>query len=376
VAAVLEVVAHASGPWLVKVGEFLYAVPPGLGRALLPLAGRRPGERELRDCLVGPRPDQLPWTPALDAWLKELSRILAKPRISGNRSRSRPIRGRIPLIRPAGVRSLARGLRFLTGKKSLTALTLLGVAGYALAGPGRIGFAWDLGTVSAGLGLFLLTALWHELGHAAALARSGYPPGGIGAGILFVIPVLFADVSALGALPRSGRLRVDVAGVVFQLAAGGLFMAGSLWPQLSPRIAQVLVLGGSSALLAVVWSLLPFLRSDGYWLLCDLLKLDDLDRTPALPLAPGLRLFLIIYQLSHAAFLLGVGIILPWRISGVLLALTRSLGWAPDADQARWLAPAATLAVLALLGPGITRKVAAKLRSACALARNGDKTRQ
>ncbi len=37
-------------------------------------------------------------------------------------------------------------------------------------------------------------------------------------------------------------------------------------------------LAGSSALLAVAWSLFPFIRSDGYWLLCDLLGMDDLDR--------------------------------------------------------------------------------------------------
>ena len=69
------------------------------------------------------------------------------------------------------------------------------------------------------LGVFLVTALAHELGHAAALAREGWPPGSVGVGLLWVLPVGWCDVSAVALLPRRGRVRVDLAGVAFQLAA-------------------------------------------------------------------------------------------------------------------------------------------------------------
>ena len=103
--------------------------------------------------------------------------------------------------------------------------------------------------------MFLLTALWHELGHAAAIARYKYPPGAIGAGLLFVIPVLFADVTAVGVLPRAGRLRVDMAGVIFQFGLGGALALIGLVGNTNG------LLGGAwLALLAVGWSLFPFGR--------------------------------------------------------------------------------------------------------------------
>ena len=366
ISAVLEVVAHPSGPWLVKAGEFLYAVPPGLGRALRPLAGRRPADRELRDCLGAG-----PLSPEIETWVGELNRALGPPSVTKIKSRlvGRPIRFRVPLIPVPWVQRLARRLKFLTGNRSLAALTLLGAAGYLVVGSGRAGFSWDLGILAAGLGLFLVSAIWHEMGHAAALARSGYPPGGIGAGILFVIPVLFADVTAVGALSRIGRLRVDVSGVVFQLAAGGLFMATSSWPAVPAAAAQILALAGSSALLAVTWSLFPFIRSDGYWLLCDLLKLDDLDRPPkALP-QRGLRVFMVGYQLANALFLLMIAIYFPWRIFGLLLVVSHRWGVPQELSTAKWLAAAVGVLFLGLMGVGITRKMALLARSAVKTAR-------
>jgi len=64
------------------------------------------------------------------------------------------------------------------------------VVSVLLAGAaGTGGTVWGLAENGAGgpvtwpavLALFLATAVWHELGHAAALRRGGYPPGGIGA---------------------------------------------------------------------------------------------------------------------------------------------------------------------------------------------------
>ncbi len=373
---VLEVVAHPSGPWLVKAGEFLYAVPPGLGRALRPLAGRRPEDQELRASLTGAGagPVEGPLAMEIETWVDELSWALG-PGSAGKTGRKkrrrvgRPIRFRVPLIPGRWVRPLAERGQFLTGNRSLAALTFLGATGYLVAGSGQVGFSWDLGTVAAGLGLFLLSAIWHELGHAAALARSGYPAGGIGAGILFVVPVLFADVTAVGVLSRTGRLRVDVSGVVFQLAAGGLFMGVASVPGIPEAAAQVLALAGSSALLAVTWSLFPFIRSDGYWLLCDFLGLDDLDRPPANRPRPALRVFLVVYQLANAVFLLLIGIYFPWRILGLVLGLAHHLGVSQGSPAAKWLAGAGMVAFLGMMGLGIIRKMTALTRSAVKVAR-------
>ncbi|GAG79751.1 unnamed protein product, partial [marine sediment metagenome] len=260
------------------------------------------------------------------------------------------------------------------GNRGLAVMGLLGgggylVAGYSYAGggagSGQVGFSWDLGTTAAGLGLFLLTAVWHELGHAAALARSGYPPGGIGAGVLFVIPVLFADVTAVGALPRAGRIRVDVSGTIFQLGLGGAFMALASLNIFAPAMT----LAASSALLAISWSLFPFIRSDGYWLLCDLLELVDLDRPPSKPISKRLRVFLVGYQLTNAAFLLMIGVFFPWRIIALLLGVAHRFGISQNSPAAKWLAVAAGVVFLGVMGIGITQRIVILVRSAWAVAK-------
>jgi putative peptide zinc metalloprotease protein len=254
----------------------------------------------------------------------------------------------------------------LTGNRGLFALVLTGAVGYLTGqvGSGMAGCSWDLGILSAGLGLFLLTAFWHELGHAAALAREGYPPGGIGAGVLFVIPVLFADVTAVGALSRTGRIRVDLSGVIFQLSAGGAFFALGACGRLPPFLSAALTLAGSSALLAITWSLLPLLRSDGFWFLCDLLGLKDLDRPPAKPSGRGLRLFLAGLQLTNAIFLLFIGVLLPWKAGSWLLALVPRLGISLGPEARNWLGPFLGLVCLGMVGVGLARRVHTLLRAA------------
>ena len=369
---VLEIVSHPTGPWLVKAGNIMYAVPPRLGRALRPLAGQLPDRREIRQCLAEVRQGDELSKPEIETWVCELSRALApNPNPTngraGLRRAGRSLRWRVPLVSAPLVRRLAGILRRLAGNRGLALMATLGVGGYLVAGSGQVGFSWDLRTMAAGLGLFLLTAIWHELGHAAALARSGYPPGGIGAGVLFVIPVLFADVTAMGALPRAGRIRVDISGMIFQLGAGGVLMALAGWGGADRAWTPAVALAGSSALLAISWSLFPFIRSDGYWLLCDLLGLRDLDRPPSRPASRRLRVFLAGYQLANAAFLLMVGIYFPWRIVGLLLGLAYRAGIPQDSPAVKWLAAAMGLAFLGMMGAGVVRRITVLIRSAMAV---------
>jgi hypothetical protein len=233
-----------------------------------------------------------------------------------------------------------------------------------MAGTGPTGFAPTINIVVAGLGLFLLSALWHELGHAAAVARSGYPPGGIGAGLLFVIPVLYADVSAVGVLPRRERVRVDLAGTVFQLGAGGAMAAAGRMAGIHQLPAAALTLAGFSALAAVLWSLIPFIRSDGYWLLCDLLGLETLEKPLPDPASLALRIFLVVYQLANVVFLLTVAVYFPWRVIGLALALADQSGLAIEPVAANRLAWLAFLSFLALTGGGLARRIRGLLGAA------------
>ena len=299
------------------------AVPPPLGRALLPLQGRRPEEKEVRACLAGDKEWVSEWVSPEQA-LALVSLLCGTAGKPSGRTRRRALWLRIPLIPGSLTAAVAFRLRHLASWRGLAGLAALGMAGYLAPGlivqpPASATF----GSVLPALLLFLATALWHEFGHAAALAREGYPPGGIGAGLLFVIPVLFADVTAIGALSKAGRARVDLAGVCYQFGLGGILFFAGVWIP-AARTASLF------ALFAVAWSLLPFIRSDGYWLLCDLLGVSNLN-APVLPgRSRGLRVFLGLFRLANAAFLVLVVWVVARRVGGWVGQLSGLLGAAWD----------------------------------------------
>ncbi len=191
------------------------------------------------------------------------------------------------------------------------------------------------GVAGLALALFLSTALWHEFGHASALTRQGYSPGGIGAGLLFVIPVLFANVTPVGALRPSGRARVDVAGICFQVGLGGVmfgvgYLAGifgggsELMQNLTAPACRS---AGILALAAVAWSLIPFIRSDGYWLICDLLGISDLGSPLAELHSWPVVIFLVAYRMANVVFLLVVGRMVFSRMLKLWEILVLWSGW-------------------------------------------------
>ena len=352
----LEVVAHDSGPWLVRAGRAVYAVPAAVGQALAPLAGSCPGAPELQAQAPPPEADPAQWAGFVAALADALSGKDAGP----GRELPPAVWLRLPLVPQRMVRWLAARLAWLAGWRALALLVVMGLAGYTHLGLATAANPIRLapGDAALALALFLVTALWHELGHAAALARAGYPPGGIGAGLLFVIPVLYADVTAVGVLPRGGRLRVDAAGMVFQFGLGGGLAAMAGPGHAVPALAAWL------ALVAVAWSLLPFIRADGYWLLCDLLEVPELERDPAEPLSTPLRCGLGFYRLANAAFLLAVGFLLPWRLARQGALLLRRVGLEPTEPGPHGILVVVAGAVLVVVWGNIVRRAVRLVRAA------------
>ncbi len=289
-------------------------MPEVPARWLVPLEGRRPGKADIRQCVQdGNLRDEAGWSE------KQVARLVEYLGDSTNNSRpgfrQRSLWLRVPLIPAAGVRILARPLHCLSRFPVLLVLSILAVAVFFLP----TGTASDgTGNWILAAGLFLMGALLHELGHAAALADQGYPAGDIGAGLLFVVPVMFNDVSAVSQLPRQGKLRVDMAGIVLQAAYG----------------AVLLILGGATGNLAarmtyfaVVWNLIPFIRADGYWALCDVLGFRDLER----PYEGGVSLwrwvFLQVHRVLNIVFLGLVAVVLPVAWAGRLEAVVPPGPW-------------------------------------------------
>lgn len=119
--------------------------------------------------------------------------------------------------------------------------------------------------------LYFPTMLLHEFGHAAACKKFTYRNGEIGTGIYFIFPILYTDISAIWHAKKEQRIIGNLAGIYMQLLCMVLFYTAFLMTN------HVLFLQ-LTHLLAYYsfFQLIPFIRSDGYWLLSDLTSIPNL----------------------------------------------------------------------------------------------------
>jgi putative peptide zinc metalloprotease protein len=121
------------------------------------------------------------------------------------------------------------------------------------------------------VGLTILSAGFHEFGHAAACRYGGASPGAMGAGLYLVWPAFYTDVTDSYRLGRWGRLRVDVGGLYFN-AVFAVAIMGAWW--LTRWDALLLVV--ATQVLQMARQLTPLVRFDGYHILADLTGVPDL----------------------------------------------------------------------------------------------------
>jgi putative peptide zinc metalloprotease protein len=132
----------------------------------------------------------------------------------------------------------------------------------AFSSPGLLLLVFALAVVSAG---------FHELGHAAACRYGGATPGGMGMGLYLVWPAFYTDVTESYRLPRRARLRVDLGGLYFNAVVAVVTML--VW--LVWRVDALLLLVALQVL-QMVKQLSPMIRADGYHILSDLTGVPDL----------------------------------------------------------------------------------------------------
>lgn len=141
-------------------------------------------------------------------------------------------------------------------------------------------------------GLFIVTAVIHELGHLSACRRWSCPHGALGVGIYFFKPVMYVDVTQAWRLTRLQRAVIDLGGLYFQLLLIIPFALLYLAYQ-QPLFLIVIFLID----LSLITNLNPFVKFDGYWLLSDLVGIPNLHKRVGQILG---------YQIIH----------LRWRIQG------------------------------------------------------------
>ena len=184
--------------------------------------------------------------------------------------------------------------------------------------PRFLAIAWLVYPVIKGL---------HEAGHALAVRRWGGAVREVGLTMFLLMPVPYVDASAASDFTqRSRRAVVSAAGILVELllAALAFYIWTGVQPGLVRDIAFVTLLTAGLSTLAVNAN--PLLRFDGYFLLCDLAGLPNLDQrsrawwsgflqrrvagadSAPMALAPGERKWLVLYAPLALAYRLALGI--------------------------------------------------------------------
>ena len=121
------------------------------------------------------------------------------------------------------------------------------------------------------VGVTVLSAGFHEFGHAAAARYGGATPGAMGFGIYLFWPAFYTDVTDSYRLGRVGRVRSDLGGLYFNALV--VLLSFAVW-WVSGWHAILLVV--ATQVLQMIRQLAPLLRFDGYHVLADLTGVPDL----------------------------------------------------------------------------------------------------
>jgi putative peptide zinc metalloprotease protein len=117
----------------------------------------------------------------------------------------------------------------------------------------------------------VLSAGFHEFGHAAAARYGGSTPGVMGFGLYLVWPAFYTDVTDSYRLRRGGRLRTDLGGLYFNAIVAVGITGVWLWLQYDALLLVV-----ATQILQMLRQLAPLVRFDGYHVLADLTGVPDL----------------------------------------------------------------------------------------------------
>jgi len=119
--------------------------------------------------------------------------------------------------------------------------------------------------------LYTVTMFLHELGHIAACRKFTGKNGEIGFGIYFIFPVLYSNISSVWHASKQERIITNLAGIYMQLWCMLIFY-GFYWVT---QNTTSLYLAYFITLYSFI-QIIPFIRSDGYWLLSDITSTPNL----------------------------------------------------------------------------------------------------
>jgi putative peptide zinc metalloprotease protein len=119
--------------------------------------------------------------------------------------------------------------------------------------------------------LVALVVFLHEIGHSSALCFFEEKPQKIGIGFYLFAPVLFADVTNSWKLDRKKRIIVDVGGLYFQFIITCILLLIFIFTENKTILFSAII-----SFFIGVFNVNPFMKTDGYWLISDLLNISNL----------------------------------------------------------------------------------------------------
>jgi len=246
---------------------------------------------------------------------------LAKKNSRGIRMLSGYLFFKIPLFKPDNfLTKTYPAISVIFNKWSLLIMSIISVIGYMKVVSNWSRFASTImGTLNYS-GLFkysiliMILKLFHEMAHAYVAKSAGVRVRRFGIGFICFMPRLYTDLTDAWKLSnRNMRALIDAAGIIFELLLGGF--AALVWLNTSDGVVHTLAyyILAISAINTILINGNPFIRYDGYYLLMDLVGVDNLQRRSSeynkvlirktlfgieTPNAPQGNLFLAIFGIS------------------------------------------------------------------------------
>lgn len=191
---------------------------------------------------------------------------------------------RVPLLRPDRLLEAAYPWVAFMFTRWFVALLAMG----ALTGLFEIARSWDdyrgafqdfvsiQGLVCYGAAL-VLAKIIHECGHALTCRHYGVRVPTMGVALLVMMPVLYTDAGGAARLTkRLPRLHIGAAGMLAEATLA--VVASLLWVVAPPGVLRsaAFLLSSTTLVATLLVNISPFMRFDGYYLLGDLLGIDNL----------------------------------------------------------------------------------------------------
>ncbi len=136
-------------------------------------------------------------------------------------------------------------------------------------------FGWE-GAVLIALALVLVKAA-HELGHAYTAVGFGCRVHTMGVAFVVMAPLLYTDVTDAWRLKeRRKRLRIDSAGIRVELAIAAVALFAWAFLPTGPLRSLAFAVSAVSIASSLAVNLNPFMRFDGYYLMSEMLGVENL----------------------------------------------------------------------------------------------------